>query len=323
MPAVSVIIPTYNRSKVVKEAIESVLKQSYTDLEVIVVDDGSTDDTSSVVKQIADSRVKYYYKDNGGPSSARNLGLAKSKGQYISFLDSDDLWPAEYLQTVIEQLKKNKDYNAAYSRVICISQDGTKKDMSTDKRYFSGWMVKSFFESAPSLFPSAICFSKSLFNDIFWDERTELIGAEDYDLFVRISVKTNFLFVPNTSVIKRWRPDNLSSNLLPTGTVNGAQTLERFYFNLGGDKFVSRKTATRKISHRYRKASKEFRKLGNRRAAILLVKKAIHHYPLDFRLYGDLVRAYLLSKKKDKLPNWQMPIISPPFKSSYDNTPDY
>lgn len=321
MPTVSVVIPTYNRSNIVKETIESTLSQTYTDLEVIVVDDGSNDDTRSVIKHISDSRIEYYYKDNGGPSSARNLGLIKSKGRYISFLDSDDLWPPEYLETVINQLDENKDYDAAYSRVTCIQQNGTKKEMSESKRYKSGWMTEAFFETSPGLFPSATCFRKSVWKDIFWDE--QLIGGEDYDIFVRISTKAKFLFVPDTYIIKRWQPNNLSSAPTPTGIVNGACTLERFYFNLGGDKFISRKVATCKISHRYRKAAKMFRKLGNRHAAILLVKKAIHHYPLDFRLYGDLVRAYLLSKKKDKLPNWQMPIISPPFKSSYDNKPDY
>jgi len=321
VPTVSVTIPTYNRSNLVKEAIESVLKQTYTDLEVLVVDDGSIDDTRSVVERIPDGRVKYYYKDNGGPSSARNLGLVESKGPYISFLDSDDLWPPEYLENVIKQLEENKEYGAAYSRVICIQQDGTKKQMSTAKRYKSGWMAEDFFETGPGLFPSATCFRKSAWQGIFWDE--QLIGGEDYDIFLRISAKTQFLFVPNTLIIKRWQPNNLSSTPTPISIVNGARALERFYFNLGGDKFVSREVAKRKISHRYRKAAKIFRKLGNRHAAILLVKKAIHHYPLDFRLYGDLARAYLLSKKKDTLSNWQMPVISPPFKSSYDNIPDY
>jgi len=317
MPHVSVVIPTYNRSKFVKEAIESVLEQSYKNFELIVVDDGSTDDTRSVVEQISDNRVKYYYKNNSGPAAARNLGLDKSKGQYISFLDSDDLWPPEYLDTIVGQLDENKDYTAAYTRVICIQQDGTKADMSNGKRYKSGWMTKAFFTTSPSLFPSAICFHKSVWKDIFWDE--QLIGGEDYDIFVRISTKTKFLFVPGTSIIKRWQPDNLSSASIPICTVHGAQTLERFYFTLGGDKFISRKTAMRKISHRYRKAAREFRKSGNRRAAILLAKKAIQLYPLDFRLYADLATAYLLSKKGDSLPNWQLPVISPPTKSSYDN----
>ena len=317
MPTVSVVIPTYNRSKLVKEAVECVLKQTYSDLEVLVVDDGSTDDTRTVVAQVQDRRLKYYYKDNTGPAAARNLGLDKSKGQYISFLDSDDLWPPEYLETIIGQLDKNKDYNTAYTRIICLRQDGTKANMSADKRYKSGCMTRDFFATSPSLFPSAICFHKSVWENIFWDE--QLIGVEDYDIFVRISTKTKFLFVPDISIIKRWQPDNLSNESSPIGTVYGGQILERFYFNLGGDKFVSHKIATSKISHRYRKASKIFRKSGNRRAAILLAKRAIYYYPLDLRLYYDLLRAYLLKPQKDQLPNWQMPVISLPARSSYDN----
>jgi len=288
------------------------------DFEVLVVDDGSTDNTHAIIQRISDSRVKYHYKENGGPSSARNLGLFKSKGLYISFLDSDDLWPPEYLKTMIKQLEGNKDFGAAYTRVICIQQDGTKKEMSEDKRYKSGWMVKDFFQTSPGLFPSAICFRKSVWKDIFWDE--QITGGEDYDIFVRISVRTKFLFVPNASIIKRWQPDNLTSTLQDTvGIVNGARSLERFYFNLGGDRFVSRRLAKRKISHRYRKASKLFCNSGNRQAALLLIMKAICLYPLDLRLYLDLARAFTLSQKNNNLPDWQMPELLPPVRSSYQD----
>jgi hypothetical protein len=85
MPKVSVIIPTYNRSALLQETIDSVLRQTFNNFEVIVVDDGSTDDTSVVVKGIKDDRVLYFHKPNGGPASARNLGLSKAKGDYISF----------------------------------------------------------------------------------------------------------------------------------------------------------------------------------------------------------------------------------------------
>ena len=98
MPKVSVIIPTYNRSKIVKDAICSVLDQTESDLEIIVVDDGSTDDTHSIVSGISDDRVFYFFKTNGGPAGARNLGLSKAKGEYIAFLDSDDFWPENYIE---------------------------------------------------------------------------------------------------------------------------------------------------------------------------------------------------------------------------------
>ena len=78
---ISVIIPTYNRSSLVKEAVDSVLAQTFNDLEVLIADDGSTDDTRSVIEAIQDNRIKYYYKDNGGCASARNLGITKCTGE--------------------------------------------------------------------------------------------------------------------------------------------------------------------------------------------------------------------------------------------------
>jgi glycosyltransferase involved in cell wall biosynthesis len=101
VPKVSVIIPTYNRHDIITATIESVLAQTERDLEVIVVDDGSTDDTCKVVEGLQDGRVSYFYKINGGAASARNLGLSKCKGEYVTFLDSDDFWPVPPLRFII------------------------------------------------------------------------------------------------------------------------------------------------------------------------------------------------------------------------------
>lgn len=100
---ISVIIPTYNKEKTIKNAIESVLKQTYSLLEILVIDDGSIDDTHNIVNSINDERITYYYKNNGGLSDARNFGIEKSKGKYLLFLDADD-----YLDSkCIEILYKN------------------------------------------------------------------------------------------------------------------------------------------------------------------------------------------------------------------------
>src|SRR5947207_15233453 len=87
---VSVIIPSYNRANILGETLDSVLAQSYTEFEAIVVDDGSTDRTPDVVAEYTDPRVRYFYKPNGGLSSARNFGLQLANGEFIAFLDSDD-----------------------------------------------------------------------------------------------------------------------------------------------------------------------------------------------------------------------------------------
>lgn len=311
MPNVSVIIPTYNRSRLVKEAVENVLKQSYADFEVLVIDDGSTDDTGSVVSRIADSRVKYHYQDNGGQSSARNLGLARAKGEYVAFLDEDDLWPPEYLETVINQLESNKNYGATYTRVIEQHPDGTKREISTPERCRSGWITRYYFDFSPCLMPSATCFHKSVWKGVFWDEA--LRRSPDYDLFLRISTKTQFLFIPDTFIIKRSMPDSLSTTANPIGPIDGAHTLERFYFHLGGSKYIPLKAAKRKISHRYRKAGKVAYTLGNQQIAIKLFKKAVRYSPFDSRLYIDLLKTLLKSKKSEVAPDWEMPEPLPPY----------
>ncbi len=311
MPVVSVIIPTYNRSNLVKEVVDSVLQQTYTDLEVLVVDDGSTDDTRFVIEGISDPRVGYYYKENGGPSSARNMGLGRATGEYVAFLDADDLWPPHYLETVVTQLAVNKEYGAAYTRVIRLHPDGTKKELSMPERCKSGWITKYFFGGVPCLMPSAILFRRSVWNDIFWDEA--LKRGTDYDVFLRISAKIQFMFIPDISIVKRDMPDSLSSRPDPMGFINVVRALKRFYFHFQGNKYVSRRIALRKISHGYRKAGKVARALGNRKATILLFKKAISYYPMDIRLYLDLLRVSLKSKQYDSSPGWQMPGPLPPY----------
>jgi glycosyltransferase involved in cell wall biosynthesis len=93
MPTVSVIIPTYNRANYICEAIDSILAQTYADYEIIVVDDGSTDGTRQALQRwIDDGTICYYYQENRGESAARNHGIRKARGQYIAFLDSDDLF---------------------------------------------------------------------------------------------------------------------------------------------------------------------------------------------------------------------------------------
>ena len=96
-PLVSVVIPTFNRAKVVTRAIDSVLEQTYRNCEVIVVDDGSTDDTADVLRSYKD-KIVYIQQKNAGPSAARNRGIRESKGEFIAFLDSDDLWFATKLE---------------------------------------------------------------------------------------------------------------------------------------------------------------------------------------------------------------------------------
>ena len=106
MPNVSVVIPTYNRANLIARSIRSVLEQTVEPLEVIVVDDGSKDDTKKVIEEMNEPKVKYIYQENGGAASARNRGVQECKGDWIAFHDSDDVWHADKLEKQLKYLKE-------------------------------------------------------------------------------------------------------------------------------------------------------------------------------------------------------------------------
>jgi glycosyltransferase involved in cell wall biosynthesis len=117
-PKVSVVIPTYNRADKVRKGIESVLAQTFTDLEVIVVDDGSSDETGQTLKQSFGDRIRYYFQPNQGVSVARNKGIEEARGEWIAFLDSDDLWEKEKLESQLDAMERfDPECGACYTDV--------------------------------------------------------------------------------------------------------------------------------------------------------------------------------------------------------------
>ncbi len=123
MPRISVIIPTHNRADVVGEALASVLAQDYRDFEVVVVDDGSTDDTAAVVQTFGEP-VRLVRRPCGGPAAARNTGIRESRGEFVCFLDSDDLYLPQRLAGVASFLDRHPEYDAAYSDWAILHEDG-------------------------------------------------------------------------------------------------------------------------------------------------------------------------------------------------------
>jgi len=304
MPKVSVIIPTYNRSKLLKQTIDSVLNQTLGDFEILVIDDGSTDNTEQVAKAFDDSRIKYFYKQNGGVSSARNWGLRKAKGRYICFLDSDDLWPKDFLQVMLEKLNQNPGYGAAYCARTVLLPDGTKKDSYQKEYCKSGYLTQDLFKKT-FMQTSSICFRREKWGGFFFDE--SLNNAEDSDAWLRLSTKTKFLFVPQVQIIYRQRNTPSQTRHFSSRNCNRIRVLERFYFKLNGKKYVPRKVAMNKLSHAYRSAAKKAYRDNCRTAAIFLYKKAIYHAPWDFRLYWGLTKTCMINRTLDTQPDWQMP----------------
>lgn len=199
MPQVSVIIPTFNRAQTLTTAIQSVLHQSFQDFELIIVDDGSTDDTTRVL-QPYESSIIYYFQQNGGVSSARNAGIELATGEFIAFLDSDDLWLNKKLEHQIAFFERDSQAVACYTDEIWI-RNGVRVNPQKKHRKYHGWI---FQHSLPLCIvsPSSICLSRSIISDAGQFDVT-LPACEDYDFWLRLSIRYPVHFIPVPLIIKR------------------------------------------------------------------------------------------------------------------------
>jgi glycosyltransferase involved in cell wall biosynthesis len=307
VPKATIVIPTYNRAVLLKEAVNSVLNQSFSDFEITVVDDGSIDDTREVIGEIQDSRIKYFYKENGGVASARNFGFQKSRGIIICNLDSDDYWPNNFLEIMIFAMEKNPSYGAAYAKRTILYPDGTMKEYTDIDYPKSGWITKELFlrKSKVPVHTSGTCFRRDVLEGIMYDERLQ--NSADFDYWLRLSTKSQFLFVPDASFIYRAGHSVNPRTSFSRENGNRIRILERFYFQLEGKDMISRKQAFRKISHSYYSVGKTHFRMKHRAAAISMFKHAIRYWPCDLRLYSYCLRAFFMRKNKDNAPDWRLP----------------
>jgi len=185
MPIVSVIIPTYNREKYIKKALDSVFFQSFKDFEIIVVDDGSTDNTKSVLEPyIKERKIKYIYQQNLKVSKARNNGIKNSSGKYIALLDSDDYWlDSKKLEKQVKAFEDNKDLVLTSGGIIRIDENG--KELSkilnpeTDEELRKNMLFSCLFA------PSAAVFKREHWDKIRgFNEKSDL--SEDWEFFMEL-----------------------------------------------------------------------------------------------------------------------------------------
>ena len=197
-PKVSVIVPTYNRADRLERALNSIVSQTYQDFELIVVDDGSTDKTSQLMKSFPKAQY-LYIKKNSGVSKARNIGLAFAKGELICFLDSDDLWKEKKIQIQSLWLENNKDSQICYTDEIWV-RNGVRVNPMNRHRKYSGDIFRHCLGLC-IVSPSSVMIRAKLFDEIGnFDE--SLPACEDYDLWLRIAVKYAFHFIEEPLIIK-------------------------------------------------------------------------------------------------------------------------
>ncbi|MBW4641974.1 MAG: glycosyltransferase [Goleter apudmare HA4340-LM2] len=215
MPKTSVIIPAYNAEKTIAETIESVQKQTFSDFELIVINDGSKDRTVEIVETIQDERLQIFSYENGGVPVARNRGISYATGEFIAFLDADDLWTADKLELQLMALEQNPKAGVAYSWTCFMDVDEQGKPLS--------------FLPSPKYAFSGHVYEKLLVSDFIHNGSNTLIrrqalestggfdpacpGCADWDYWLRLSTRWYFVVMPKHQILYRRTPGAMSSNI--------------------------------------------------------------------------------------------------------------
>jgi glycosyltransferase involved in cell wall biosynthesis len=191
LPKVSVVIPTYNRADLLRVAIQSALGQTFPDLEILVVDDGSTDSTPQVVRQVRDPRLIYIRQPHSGlPAVARNTGLRQARGEYIAFLDSDDLWLPEKLALQVEYMDEHPEVGLVYANAFTFTGDPPQSDPGPLLRP-GGGLTGHVFEQLyghPQIPNLTVLIRAALVETVgLFDEDERLKANEDYEYWLRIA----------------------------------------------------------------------------------------------------------------------------------------
>lgn len=208
-PTCSVVIITHNRAGYLSQAVQSVLAQTFTDFELLIIDDASTDNTAQVVRSFADARIRYVEnKNNMGISRSRNKGLHAARGMYVAMLDSDDRWCSkEKLDKQIRYLELHQEYQAVGSHARVIDQNGKvvgeRNPPDTYKKIRPGFLWKNIFINSSVLFRR-----QTLVNAGGYDEK--LIIGEDYDAWLKLGIKGSLANIPECLVDYRLHEGNVT-----------------------------------------------------------------------------------------------------------------
>ncbi|MFH0764091.1 MAG: glycosyltransferase family 2 protein [Candidatus Omnitrophota bacterium] len=236
MPKVSIIMPTYNGARFIGDAIKSALSQTFQDFEIIVTDDGSTDNTGEIVKNYAekDKRIRYYSRTRNGVAAAYNFCIKEARGIYISIFEHDDISMPERLEKQIEILDAHKEISILYSSLQTFNSYGslgdiyapyTKSAMS-QKECFRALVTYGSFPNNPS-----VTIRKEVYEHIRYDERLENYGlGHDFLFYLQASQKFNFYYLNTPLVLWRRSPNSLSEKSLDNFKASEA-VIKRLYLN--------------------------------------------------------------------------------------------
>lgn len=280
MPRVSVIIPAYNAASYTIEAVESILNQTFKDFEIIVVDDGSTDNTKKLLQPYIDCcKIDYIYKENGGASSARNMGIKASKGQYVACLDCDDLWLPDKLKICTEFLDKNPEVGLVYTRVCFIDLHGNIVGIPGGCCYsgmvFEKLIGNNFIVNSTPVVKKG-CFAKvGLFDE-------SIFYPADWDMWLRISEHYPIAYLDTILTKYRVRERSNFEKNIELAKSEIFKVLEKTF---RARTYLSRKLKRKAISHISFASAKAYTRKLQLKNARKEAFKAIRLYPYNMKYY--------------------------------------
>ncbi|HEU4463878.1 MAG TPA: glycosyltransferase [Gemmatimonadota bacterium] len=224
MPLISVIVPAFNAESSILETVASVRRQTCRDFEILVIDDGSTDGTLAALAGVRDDRLRLLSFENGGLSAARNRGIEHSRGEFLAFIDADDLWAPEKLESQLDALRRRPDAGIAYSWTAFVD-DGGRFLFAKEPQHFEGDVYADLLRE---------CFIASGSNVMIRRRCVDSVGpfdvslrsAEDWEYWLRVAARWPFVVVPRYQVLYRLSTRSMSSEV---GTIEAASVavLER------------------------------------------------------------------------------------------------
>lgn len=299
---ISVVIPLYNKEKYVKRAINSVLNQTYQEFEIIVINDGSSDNSEAKVKEINDNRIKLITQENAGVSAARNRGIKEAKYELIAFLDADDAWKPQFLET-IQRLRNNYPqagiYGTAYEYQM---PSGKKIPANFNSIPNTDWegIIDDYFKASIKnqlLWTSAVAIPKKVFNDVGYFT-VGMTRGEDLDMWLRIVMKYQVAFSNKICSIYHQDADNRACNDNVVYSQSFVSKAEDFYKEHINYKKKSLYFEEYMVKIFINKAI-YLAKMGRKKEARLLLKKYKHTKYFKKQLILVYISLFLPNKFRD------------------------
>ena len=268
----------YNGEKFVAEAIESVLAQSYEDLELICVNDGSTDRSQEIIDGFSDPRLKSIVQENAGPSAARNCGIKASSGSYLAFLDCDDIYLPFSVEKRVSYIKASPERVFVHADFVLIDEFGNLIANSLKEwkgiNSLSGQCFKKLFIDGTTILPSSVMIKKKIFDRVgLFDEL--FFRAEDYDLWLRISYYYPISFLNEPLAKYRLHSQSLSTNSSLSGDLHSARALLKAVANYSDiEKLIDAVEMKKRLYQTCFDVADDYLKNGDLKSAHHWLKKA-------------------------------------------------